>query len=204
MGGPGCAGIKSLEFGGLHLAGGQGAAFQAANWPGERPLGDIEHPASGIGDLGVPAASQLDATHTRINQLAAAAAGAGPVFFCTKDSLAEHGAPRLVAGGLRVLAMARQGGDGDGGGAVEAQLHIPAIEQGIEARDGHRQTKQARGFSWLQGPGLMAQFRCGSASEKIPSNTATRARRNHGCGFPHAAGKRQERGLGLARLGGLG
>ena len=203
MGRPGGAGVKAFEFRGLHLVGGEGAALQAADRPGDGGRGCGQHRAARVGDARPPAAADLNTAHPGINDFALAAPWGGLVLLAAHALVLEQLQPVLLAWSLSVLAMGGQSGQRHRPGAVEAQLQVAAVEQGIETGHGNGQQQQLCGCAGSQAPAAVGEFRCAAAGQQISGHTAAGARRHHVGGFRHQARQGKKGGLGLAGPCGL-
>ena len=198
VGGPGGAWVKGLQLGGLHLAGAQGAALQAADRPGDRRPAHAQPVFARIAEAAAPNAAHLHPTHPRIHHAPLAAPGGGAVLPRAEIPL-QQGGP--AGGGRRLIAPAegRQGGQAHGARALQPQLQVAAVEQGIEAPHWQGQHDQGGGSAWGQGP-AGRQLGAALAGQQFGGHPAAGASPHRRSALNHQGWQGQEGGAGLAGI----
>ena len=202
VGGPGGAWVEGLQLGGLHLAAAEGAPLQAADRPGDRRPAHAQPVFARIAKAAAPDAAHLHPTHPRIHHPPLAAPRGGAVLPGAETPL-QQGGP--AGGGRRLLAPAegRQGGQAHGARALQPQLQVAAVEQGIEAPHRQGQHDQGGGSAGAQGP-AGGQLGAALASQQFGGHPAAGASPHRRSSLLHQGWQGQEWGAGLAWIHRLG
>ena len=115
----------------------------------------------------------------------------------------QQGGP--ARGGRRLIAPAegRQGGQAHGGRALQPQLQVAAVEQGVQAPHRQGQHDQGGGSARGQGP-AGGQLGAALAGEQFGGHAAAGASPHRRSALHHQGGQGQEGGAGLAGIQCLG